>query len=190
MEADERALVQRVLSGAEGAGDEFVGRYRGRIHAVSVAILGWRDPEAEDVVQETFVAALASLASFEFRSSIYTWLNQICVRQCYRRIRSRSRMALGSERDLAETLGATAAEEENALPALEEGRKQWLKKAVETMEPGCKDLVMARDFQGMSYGDLSRMLKAPIGTVMSRLSRCREKLRIMAKTWLEGDGHA
>ena len=190
MEAEERELVRRVLSGAAGAGEEFVLRHRGRIHAVSVAILGWRDPEAEDVVQETFVAALANLATFEFRSSIYTWLNQICVRLCYRRIRSRSRMALGSEKDLAETLGATASENDRSLPLLEASRLQWLKEAVEAMDPACRELVSARDFQGLNYGDLSRRFKFPIGTVMSRLSRCRDKLKILAKSWMKGDGNA
>ena len=88
MDTEERELVRRVIENVPGAGDEFVTRYRERIYAVSVAVLGWQDPEAADAVQETFVAALNGLKGFEFRSSLYTWLNQICVRQCYRRIRT------------------------------------------------------------------------------------------------------
>ena len=189
IESQERELVSRVLKGEKGAGDEFFLRYRDRIYAVSVAILGWQDPEAEDVVQETFSAGLLALKGFEFRSSLYTWLNQICVRQCYRRIRARSKMALGSENDLAEALGARAADDDGALRQVDESRLGWLKKAVESLDEGCRSLIRLRDFEGLSYGDLSRKIKAPIGTVMSRLSRCRGKLKASAKAWMsEGSG--
>jgi RNA polymerase sigma-70 factor (ECF subfamily) len=165
-----------------------VRRYRGRILVVGVALLGRGDPEVEDVVQETFIAALGALEGFEFRSSLYTWLNHICVRLCYRRIRQRSRTALGSEQDLAETLGAVASGDDPGLRRLDETRQQWLRKAVEAMDKGCRTIIQWRDFEGLSYGDLSRRLKAPIGTVMSRLSRCREKLRRRAKAWMDEVG--
>jgi RNA polymerase sigma-70 factor (ECF subfamily) len=178
--------VGRVLKKDAAAGDEFFLRYRDRIYAVAVAVLGWRDPEAEDVVHETFAAALQALEGFEFRSTLYTWLNQICVRQCYKRIRSRSRMALGSENDLAEALGARPAEDDGALKGLDEERKSWLKQAVQALDEGCRRLIELRDLKGISYGEASRQLKVPIGTVMSRLSRCREKLKSQAKAWMNG----
>lgn len=187
IEEQERDLVGRVLAKAHGAGDEFVLRYRQRIYAVSVALLGWQDPEAEDVVQETFSAALLGLKGFEFRSSIYTWLNQICVRQCYRRIRTRSQLALGTENDLAVILGQTAHDESGALGELQAERKNWLMKAVASLDQGCRSLVTLRDLEGLSYADVARKIKAPLGTVMSRLSRCREKLKIKAKAWLNGE---
>ena len=185
-EDQEKALVERVLKGAPGAGDEFVMRFRERIYAVSVAILGYRDPEAEDAVQETFIAALNGLKGFEFRSSIYTWLNQICVRQCYRRIEARSKTALGAENDLAETLGATRAADDGALRAMDDERLAWLREKIEALDEGCKSLVTLRDIQGEAYGVIARKSKVPIGTVMSRLSRCREKLKQWARAWKAG----
>jgi RNA polymerase sigma-70 factor (ECF subfamily) len=185
-EDQERELVRRVLANEAGAGDEFVLRYRERIYAVCVALLGWQDPEAEDAVQETFGAAWLGLPGFEFRSSLYTWLNQICVRQCYRRIRARSSMALGAENDLAAILGQTASDEGGALRELDEERSRWLKKAVQALGEACRKLVTMRDFEGLSYAALARTLKAPIGTVMSRLARCREKLKAQARAWQDG----
>jgi RNA polymerase sigma-70 factor (ECF subfamily) len=178
---EERDLVRRVLESAPGAADEFVLRYRKRIHAVSLAILGFRDPEAEDAVQETFLAALAGLKNFEFRSSLYTWLNQICVRFCYKRIRERARTALGTQADLAELLGREAgAGQEAQAEGLRDERLAWLREALASMEGACRKLLSMRDLEGSSYGAISRSLKVPIGTVMSRLSRCREKLKKVA----------
>lgn len=185
-EAEERELVRRVLNGDAQAGDDFVLQFRQRLYAVSVAVLGYKDPEAEDAVQETFIAALAGLKDFEFRSSLYTWLNQICVRQCYRRIQARSKTALGIENDLAETLGATAGSDDGALRQLDEERLAWLKKGIEALDSACKTLLELRDLKGESYGGVARALKVPIGTVMSRLSRCREKLKRMARNWQQG----
>ena len=180
---EERALVERVLAKDSQAEEAFVLAYRPRLYRVAVAVLGYQDPEAEDVVQETFVDALASLQRFEFRSSLYTWLNQICVHRCFRRIRSRKKVILGLELDMAHALGSRPGSDEAALEALKERRLDWLKESILSLGKACRELLQGRDLEGRTYAALSATFKVPIGTIMSRLSRCRARLKQMAAEW-------
>lgn len=185
MEEDERAFVARLIERDAEAEEAFVLRYRDRLYRVAVAFLGFQDPEAEDVVQESLISALKALPSFEFRSTLYTWLNQICVRQCFRRLRERKRTVVGLDTSLAELLGASTAGDEAPLKLMEEARRRVLAQAMRQLETPCREVVAKRDLEGMSYAALSKALRAPMGTVMSRLSRCREQLKRIVMDRLE-----
>jgi RNA polymerase sigma factor (sigma-70 family) len=148
IEQEERLLVSRVLKGDEAAQDELVRKHRERIYAVAVAFLGYQDAEAEDVVQETFAAAFQGLVKFEFRSSLYTWMNQICVRHCYKRIRVRSKTVLGLESGVAEALGHHTDSEEAAAGVIRAQENAWLRQAIAGMKALCRELLTQRDLQG------------------------------------------
>lgn len=181
MEDDERELVRRLLERDRAAGELFERRYRDRLYRVAVAFLGYQDPEAEDVIQETFLAALRGLEGFEFRSSLYTWLNQICVRLCFRRLRGRRRLVLSVGADLAEALEIPAPEEDAPLRLEREEQRRWLERALASLGAECREILRLRDVEGKSYADISKTLRLAVGTVMSRLARCRGKLKKLAR---------
>jgi RNA polymerase sigma-70 factor (ECF subfamily) len=140
--------------------------------------LGYQDPEAEDVVQDTLMAAFRQLAGFEFRSGLYTWLNHICVNLCYARLRQR-RKAVAQPGEALELLSSPQAlqrhtqageDQEQALRLLA------LRQELAAMKEGCRTIITLRDVEGRSYAEVAQALKLPIGTVMSRLARCREAL--------------
>src|SRR5258708_10393161 len=88
---DDRALVKGLLE-KEGSSERFFFHtYRPKLYRIATFILGNGDPDVEDVVQETFLAALQDLPKFEFRSTFLHWLRRICVFRCYERIRRRKR---------------------------------------------------------------------------------------------------
>jgi RNA polymerase sigma-70 factor (ECF subfamily) len=175
---DEKQLVALVLKGDEAAREDLSCRFRQRLYATAVHFLGYQDPEAEDVVQDTLLAAFKQLAGFEFRSSLYTWLNHICVNLCYARLRQR-RKAVAQPDETLELLSSNAAlqrhhhaEEDQERDA----RLAVLRKELAAMKEGCRSIVTLRDVEGRSYAEIAQGLKLPLGTVMSRLARCREAL--------------
>jgi RNA polymerase sigma-70 factor, ECF subfamily len=176
---DDTTLVQRLLLKDPEAQRIFDQTYRLRLYRASCHLLGYRDSEAEDVVQETFLAAYQQLSTFQFRSSLYRWLHQIAMHKCFRVIRKRRRQVS----TLAEEMEELAAGQALDLAQKQEGEKRK-KEITETIrserdalgEP-CRSLLKKRDEEGQTYGQLAETLKIPVGTVMSRLSRCMEALR-------------
>src|ERR1035438_8896787 len=71
---EDRQLVEKLLAKDTDAENYFFRIYRDKLYKVCVYLLGYQDPEAEDITQEAFLAALRKLPEFEFRSSLYTWL--------------------------------------------------------------------------------------------------------------------
>jgi RNA polymerase sigma-70 factor (ECF subfamily) len=185
---DDRQLVQKLLAKDREAENYFFRAYRDKLYNTSVHFLGYQDPEAEDVTQEAFLRALHKLSEFEFRSSLYTWLFRICVNLCYERIRKRKRQVAHLEEELETLTGPEAVsrqerEEENA-------EKNRLLELVETQKGRlgefCRGLLEQRDRLQKSYAEISLDLKVPMGTVMSRISRCREALKRLVLEALQG----
>lgn len=176
---DDRALVQGLLQ-KEGSSERFFYHtYRPKLYRTATFILGYGDPEVEDVVQETFLAALQDLPKFKFHCDFFRWLRRICVYRCYERIRRRKRQAVSAHEEL-ETLTHGASVEKEREKA-REGEKHdlltVLKEELAALGERCREILELRDRQGKNYAELSKHLKVPIGTVMSRLARCKEELK-------------
>ncbi len=176
---EEQVLVGRVLAGDLEAEDQFYKMFRPRLLRASLYFLGVHDPEAEDIVQETFIIAFPKLQHYDFRAPIYAWLRQICLRLCYARMRSRSRVLMSVEEDLEMFMQRMAVERVQAQD-LEVQKKQKLELLTELkkkLNPDSARIIELRNVQGMSYIRISRALDIPLGTVMSRLARARDQLR-------------
>ncbi|HVZ80704.1 MAG TPA: sigma-70 family RNA polymerase sigma factor [bacterium] len=176
---EDRELVQKLLAKDDQAYRYFYGTYRDRIYRASVYLLGYRDPEAEDVTQEVFLAALQHLPQFEFRSSLYHWLYRICMYQCYERIRKRRRQVASLQEELEAASQAGALRDHDGPE--EEAEKQVLLDLLEKQRAllgdPCRQLLDLWDVQKRSYAQMADALKVPIGTIMSRLSRCKAALK-------------
>jgi len=175
---DERQMVSLILKGDEAAQEAFVRLHQQRLYATAAHFLGFQDPEAEDVVQETFLAAFKQLSGFEFRSAVYTWLNHICVNLCFARLRQR-RKAVAQPSDSLELLATSASRrihEQGAEDAQRDERLLVLRQELASMKEDCRRIITLRDVQGESYAAIAKACKVPMGTVMSRLARCREAL--------------
>lgn len=181
---DERQLVSQILSGEEKAKEAFYRLYRDRLYATAVHFLGYQDPEAEDVMQQAFLIAYSKIGEFRFESSLYTWINHICVFQCFERIRQRKKVCVSQDEEFEVLTGPMALrrEEAGALDRLTEGRLVWMRAAIAGMKKRCREVVELRDIQGLDFAVAARKLKIPLGTFLSRLARCRESLKRMAKS--------
>jgi RNA polymerase sigma-70 factor (ECF subfamily) len=180
---DEQGLVSRVIAGDADAEAEFFALYKPRLYRASLYFLGYQDSEADDIVQDTFIIALPKLKDYVFNAPIYAWLRQICLRLCYARMRARKRSLLSMEEDLELLMRRQAVERlQNEAFDVEKGQKlRFLEKLKGQLGPDSREIIELRNVQGMSYILISRALKIPLGTVMSRLARARDQIRKLAQ---------
>jgi RNA polymerase sigma-70 factor (ECF subfamily) len=185
---DDHELVQKLIAKDEKAYRYFYDTYRDKLYKACVYLLGYRDPDAEDITHDVLMAAISHLPQFEFRSSLYHWLYRICMYRCFERIRQRNRQVASLHEELEGFAAPHAAFRQSR--EREEKEKERLLDLMETqrelMGEPCKSLLDLREKEGKSYAQIADRLKVPIGTVMSRLSRCKETLReLVLRAWKE-----
>jgi RNA polymerase sigma factor (sigma-70 family) len=170
--SDELDLLARLGRGERGAFDQLYARYARPLFGYVVDLVG--DPGmAEEVVQDTFVAAWRGAAGFEGRSSVASWLFGIARRQARDRIRSR-RPEPGSEGELLDLRDPAAGPEARAL---ELAIRAELIAALDRLpEHHREPLVLAFAYE-MTGAEIAAVLGIPAGTVKSRLHAGRRALR-------------
>src|SRR5512145_338707 len=85
---EEAELVRRVQARDELAFREVVDRYQSKVFSIIVGILRNRN-DAEDIAQQVFAKIYFSIRSFDFRSSLLTWIYKITVNECYDYLRKK-----------------------------------------------------------------------------------------------------
>lgn len=133
--------------------------------------------DAEDVVQDACIRALAGLKAYDGRGD-RAWLLSIVRNTCFTWLgknRPKSLVLVGSTSDLdtvpaADVEGADASPETALIQKADEAAVQ---RAIEALPVPFREVLVLRDINGLSYKDIASMLKMPIGTVMSRLARAR-----------------
>lgn len=131
-----------------------------------------RSAEAEDLASEVFLQAWKSFAKFERGTNCRAWLYKILWNVNQQRSRKKVPFTLGAEGEaqLAETL---AAEE----PTPTEIKDEEVAAALEAISTEHKQILLLSDVDEFTYKEIATILRVPIGTVMSRLSRARAALR-------------
>jgi RNA polymerase sigma factor (sigma-70 family) len=190
---DDLQLAKAVRAGDPAAEELFFRRYQPRLYKAAAYFLGPRDPDAEDVVQQALLIAFQKLDSYDpKRASLYTWMARICVNLCYQRLDKRRREQATAWEELEAALEPQAQARRSAQD--EAGRKEallaLLREGLKRLGEACTRILRLRDQQGLSYAQVGRELKVPIGTVMSRLARCRRQLKDWVQAQGEGGGHA
>jgi RNA polymerase sigma-70 factor (ECF subfamily) len=181
---DDPEFIERLRAGEDAAFADLVQETQTRLYATACHFLGYQDPDAWDTVQDTYAAALKALAGFEGRSSLYTWLNHICVNLCFTRLRGRKRL-VAEEAESLELRLAPLAVERGRTAADADEKAQRLALLTELMaglgEP-CAGLLRWRFVDGLGLQEIRERVKAPLGTVASRIHRCLKRLKERAGT--------
>lgn len=174
-ELDDFALARAASHGDEDAFAELVRRHQRRVFNLARALTGNED-EAEDLAQETFIRAFRGLARFRGDSAFGTWLYRIAV-NVFRSRRTRTSMwarLWRPDTDIAQTPAdrSPAADVEASLV-----RRDFIDKALAQLPDDLRLAVTLRDVEGLEYREIADLVKVPIGTVMSRIFRGRQRLR-------------
>lgn len=128
--------------------------------------------EAEDLTQDVFLQAWKSFDRFERGTNARAWLYKILWNVNQQRLRKKIPIPLGAEGEaiLEETLPSS-----ETTPT--EIRDEEVAAALEALSPDHREIIHLSDLEEFTYKEIASILKIPIGTVMSRLSRARSTLR-------------
>jgi RNA polymerase sigma-70 factor (ECF subfamily) len=173
-------LVTLAKAGRREAFAALMRRGNQRLFRVARAVVR-DDGEAEDVLQEAYVRAFASLAEFRGEASIFTWLTRIVLNEAHGRIRKR--------RPTVELTALEAAQAEPgrvfAFPGVDDPEqgaaraeiRRLLERAVDGLPEAFRVVFVMRDVQGLTAEETSETLGVKPETVKTRLHRARRQLR-------------
>ena len=133
------------------------------------------DQDAEDVVQEACLRAFQFLGGFHGEHG-RAWLLTIVRNTCSTwREHHRGKLAATTFDERIHSGAAPAANPES--PLLQSEDKQLLRQALEELPPDHREVIVLRELEGLSYKEIAGIAGIPLGTVMSRLARARERLQ-------------
>ena len=179
----EPALVESCRRGDAHAFARLVALHEAMVLGLATRLLGDAE-EARDLAQEVFLQVHRTLARFEGRSSLRTWIYRIVVNQCRNRQRWWRRRRRGAEKPIEEISATDEARLAAVSPAespfervarVERARR--VESALRALSFEHRAVLLLREVEGLSCEEIANTLGLPIGTVKSRLSRGREGLR-------------
>ncbi len=136
---------------------------------------------AEDVVQETFLAALRSIVSYRGEGPIEGWLYRIAYRSAITQQRKRRDFPTDPV-DMVDLAGPGRSDVERSVLTLE--LASALDRAIETLSPSLKAAFVLRQIEGLSTRDVAHVLEISESSVKMRLARARTILRSELKGYL------
>ena len=167
MERSDLELVERVLSrGDESAFRELYRRHSPVLFRLAVRLLGGSDPDAGDVLQETWCRAFEGLRRFSGGSSLRTWLGGVVVNCSREHIRTRAQ---------SRSLPSAGLASPPAGPGPE--REMDVRRALEALPEGFREVLVLHDVGGYTHEEIAVALDIAPGTSKSQLSRARRALR-------------
>jgi RNA polymerase sigma-70 factor (ECF subfamily) len=170
VEAD---LLAKARGGSLLAFEEIVKRYERRVYGIALRIVR-RHEVADDVAQEAFMRAHQALSTFDLDRPFGPWICRIASNLAINHVRSPQ----AREAPLPEGHAETPAPGKGALDlVLEREAREVLERALLGLPAEQRAVFALRTFEELSYREISEALGISIGTVMSRLSRARERLR-------------
>jgi RNA polymerase sigma-70 factor (ECF subfamily) len=168
MTSDEQLMLQ-FQKGSREAFAELFERYRKPVYGFFRRRL--RDAaRAEELAQETFIVVLRGIERYEPRATFRTYLYSIAFRQ----VSGEYRRAKHDAEPLNAEPAATA--QEDACEVL------WVKRAVAKLDEAHREVLLLREYEQLSYEEISALLRIPVNTVRSRLFRARMELKALLES--------
>ena len=178
-ERTDEELVSLAVASEPDAFGEIVRRWDRRIFALCFGMLG-REDEARDAAQETFIAAYRSLKLFRGEARVSSWLHRIAINKCLsskRRDRSRPEEVLDEESSEYARVFAAPAGSSPATVIEKDERLILVRQAVGTLPSELRQIVVMKEFEEMTFQEISDTLEMPLSTVKSRLYTALKQLR-------------
>lgn len=188
-------LVKQVLRGDIEIFEEIVARYEKKVYGLAFRMLRNHE-DASDAAQEAFLKIYRSLASFKGSSKFSTWVYRITTNVCLDMLRQRKKRSAYSlddplQLDDGEVLREMAADCGDPDERLyKKELMAALSKAIGELPDEQRFVVVLRDIYGLSYGEISKALGVPLGTVKSRLNRARNAIQDTMQKYKELLPHA
>lgn len=173
-------LVARVQKGDKSAFDLLVLKHQFKVHAIVSRYVKDFD-EVNDVVQETFIKAYRALENFRSESAFYTWLYRIAVNTSKNYLLARNRRPPSFDLDLddSEYIEQNSQLQNHDSPdniLAKNELEKVINISIKELPADLRTVLMLREFEDLSYEQISDIMGCPVGTVRSRIFRAREVL--------------
>jgi RNA polymerase sigma-70 factor (ECF subfamily) len=184
MQPSDDILVKRIKNGDMDAFELLVRRYESKVYTVAYRFLG-SHADASDLAQETFLRLYQALPSFRGESSFLTWLYSVTANACRDEIRRKQRRPVVSWENEVLNNGSQAVSQalgRSRMPTPEEAAEQnefneLIQQCLNDLPEEQRLILVMREIQGLSYGEIAGVLECSLGTVKSRLSRARRAFK-------------
>ena len=173
-------LVELAISRDPEAFGEIVKRWERKIFALCFGMLG-REDEARDAAQETFVAAYRNLARFRGEAKVSSWLHRIAVNQCLtvkRRVKTRAEEYFDDGTGEEGNVFVAPAHRSPARATEQIERLTIVRQAVNSLPVDLRQVVVMKEFEEMTFQEISNTLELPLSTVKSRLYTALRQLKM------------
>lgn len=176
MQSDE-LLLRRAQKGDAEAFDELMAAQESRMYAIALRMMGNRE-DAQDCAQEAMVRIYRAMGSFKGQSSLATWIYRITMNTCLDELRRRKVRKVTSLDTLVESgWSPTDKGETPEEYGLRSEKQTVLNDAIQSLPDDMRAAIVLRDIKGYTYDEIADILNANVGTIKSRISRGRERLR-------------
>jgi len=177
----EAELIADALKGSQKAYRLLSEKHGAAIHHIIYKIV-YDEETARDLVQETFMKAFASLASYRSEYRFSTWLYKIAANSSIDFLRKKRIKALSLDRQVDTRDGSVEIEiaDYSYHPGRDLERKQQavsIEEAIESLPEKYRTVIIYRHKQDKSYDEIADSLGIPVGTVKARIFRARELLK-------------
>ncbi len=185
MEIDEKKLIERASGGNAAAFNELMARHEHQMYAVALRMCANRE-DAQDCLQEAMLRVYRAISGFKGQSSFSTWLYRITMNTCLdelRRKKNKQNTSLDGllDQGWSPTEGSAGPEQE----ALRSELRDKMGGAIRQLPEDMRVAIVLRDMQGLTYDEIAQVTQVSVGTVKSRISRGREKLREKLREYVE-----
>ena len=181
-------LVETALDENPDAFGEIVKRWERKIFALCFGMLN-REDEAKDAAQETFIAAFRNLKNFRGDAKVSSWLHRIAINQCLttkRRTKSRSESFIDDDENSNENFFVAPAKLSPSRTTEQNERLKFVRQAVQSLPVDLRQVIVMKEFEDMTFQEISDTLELPLSTVKSRLYTALKQLRMkLEKNQLE-----
>jgi RNA polymerase sigma-70 factor (ECF subfamily) len=179
---DDAQILDEVKKGHTHVYNQLIERYESLVARTVHGMIGF-GPEAEDIGQEVFIRFYKALNNFRGDASVGTYLTRIAINLCINELRKRKtrniflKPADELEQEIAGSSGDAEYNEEREI----------VQTAIQKLEPKFRSVIVLRLIDGYSTEETAKILKIPLGTVLSRLARGQQKLKKMLSPMLRSD---
>jgi RNA polymerase sigma-70 factor (ECF subfamily) len=173
-------LVEIAVKENPDAFGEIVKRWERKIFALCFGMLQ-REDEAREAAQETFISAYKNLPNFRGEAKVSSWLHRIAVNQCLtkkRRAKVRAENSLEDEIVSNESAFAAPKSFSPARIAEKNERLKLVRQAVATLPEDLKEVILMKEFEELTFQEISDTLQIPLSTVKSRVYTALKQLKM------------
>ena len=170
---EDRLLYDRWMAGEADGFSGLYEKYKNRVFGFLVRMTGDRDV-AEDLMQETFFAALRNVRQYDRNRSFLSWVFGIAHKRAIDYFRH-ARVENDHREDTGRSVGSRIEDAETAVD--NKKVRGLIRDAVQVLDPAQREVFLLRELGGVAFKDIAVIMKCPLNTALGRMRLALQNIR-------------